>query len=304
MLRALLSLWILVLAATTPAFAADVSPEIVAKIRDAVPDKPCVAPSRPRRLLLFTLTRGFRHESIPVGARAIAILGERTGAFVATHSEDAAMFEPDALSAFDAVCLLNTTGELFLPPDAKTLPEAELLAAREIDQRRKASLKAFVESGHGLIGIHSATDTWYEWDWYGAAIGGYFDGHPWHENVRVAVEASAHPIHVCCAATEFEIADEIYQFRAPYDRAHQTVLLRIDAEKLDLKREGIRRTDRDFAVSWARSQQNGRVYYCSLGHRDEVYWNPVVLRHYLAGIQFALGDLPDAAPPGHVPRKP
>jgi hypothetical protein len=68
------------------------------------------------------------------------------------------------------------------------------------------------------------------------------------------------------------------------------MLLRLDTEKTDMTRPGIKRTDGDFGVAWARPWEKGRVFYCSLGHNHEMYWNPKVLSHYLAGIQWAIGD--------------
>lgn len=281
------------------ALGADLAPEIAKKIQDAAPEKAYAKPQHPRRLLVFTLTRGFRHESIPAGVAAMRALAEKTRAFEVEHSEDPAMFEPSALAQFDAVCLLNTTGELFMTPDFDKLPQEQQAAALQRDALRKEALRDFVEGGKGLAGIHAATDTLYQWEWYGSTIGGYFDGHPWHEQVGVKVEEPSHPVNAACSDGDFTIVDEIYQLKSPYARDKLRVLLSLDCSKTDMKKDGVHRSDGDFAFSWVRMQGRGRVYYCSLGHRDEIYWNPKVLRHYLAGIQFALGDLAaDAAPRG------
>lgn len=281
------------------ALGADLAPEIAKKIQDAAPEKAYAKPQHPRRLLVFTLTRGFRHESIPAGVAAMRALAEKTRAFEVEHSEDPAMFEPSSLAQFDAVCLLNTTGELFLAPDYDKLPPEQQAAALQRDELRKEALRDFVEGGKGLVGIHAATDTLYQWEWFGSAIGGYFDGHPWHEQVGVKVEEPSHPVNAACSDGDFTIVDEIYQIKSPYARDKLRVLLSLDCSKTDMKKDGVHRTDGDFAISWVRMQARGRVYYCSLGHRDEIYWNPKVLRHYLAGIQFALGDLAaDASPRG------
>lgn len=281
------------------ALGADLAPEIVKKIQDAAPEKAYAKPQHPRRLLVFTLTRGFRHESIPAGVAAMRALAEKTRAFEVEHSEDPAMFEPSSLAQFDAVCLLNTTGELFMTPDFDTLPQEQQAAALQRDALRKEALRDFVEGGKGLAGIHAATDTLYQWEWYGSTIGGYFDGHPWHEQVGVKVEEPSHPVNAACRDGDFTIVDEIYQLKSPYARDKLRVLLSLDCSKTDMKKDGVHRADGDFAISWVRMQGRGRVYYCSLGHRDEIYWNPKVLRHYLAGIQFALGDLAaDATPRG------
>ena len=234
---------------------------------------------------------------IPLATQALTILGEKSGAYEVVASEDIAMFEPAALARFDAVCLLNTTGELFLPQYLDKLAPTERAEAEERDADLKKSLLNFVAQGKGLIGIHSATDCFYKWAQYGELIGAYFDGHPWNEEVFIKVDEPAHPLNAPFEGQPLVIADEIYQFRAPYSRENLRVLLSLDTGRTNMSKRGIKRTDGDFAVSWVRDYGKGRVFYCSLGHRDEIFFNPKVLRHYLAGIQFALGDLPAESNP-------
>ncbi|MCH8807681.1 MAG: ThuA domain-containing protein, partial [Planctomycetes bacterium] len=168
--------------------------EVRTRIEAAAPDKPLVQPAQPRRLLVFSGTKGFRHKSIPVGVLALKTLGKQTGAFQVIHSEDIAVFEPQTLRQFDAVCLLNSTGELFMPREMGELQSLERLAALDRDRELKQSFQDFLASGKGLIGIHAATDCFYQWDEYGQTIGAYFDGHPWHEKVAIRVEDPAHPL--------------------------------------------------------------------------------------------------------------
>lgn len=279
--------------------AAGISEADLARITAAVPTRARAKPARQRTVLVFTLTRGFRHGSIPYAAKAFELMGEATGAFRTVVSEDISLFEPKQLARFDAVLLVNTTGELFLPPDYKKLPPSEQEAARERDARLRKSLLDFVCAGKGLAGVHSATDTFYQWPEFGEMMGGYFNGHPWHESVTIALDEPDHPLCAAFAGKDFEITDEIYQFREPYSRTSLRVLLHLDRERTP-ERGG--RPDNDYAVSWIRNYEQGRVYYCSLGHRNEIYWNPLVLRYYLDGIQFVLGDLPvDATPSGVKP---
>lgn len=269
--------------------AADVSTRIGA----ALPEAAFAKPAKARKLLVFTLTRGFRHASIPVGVEALTQLGARTGAFSVTHSEELTAFERDSLARFDAVCMLNTTGEIFTAPDFDKLSDGEKQEAVARQVRLQQNLREFVEGGKGLVGIHSATDTCYQWDWYGRAIGGYFDGHPWNagDDVVIRVEDADHPLTAFLKGKPLEFKEEIYQLRDPYARERQRILMMLDHERTDMKKDGVKRTDNDFAVSWVRMQDKGRVFYCSLGHNEHIYWNPDVLKHYLAGIQFALGDL-------------
>jgi len=272
--------------------AAGVPEEDMQRIAAAVDQVPDLPSPQPRKLLIFTLCKGFVHSSIPHGAAVLSLLGKKTGAYEATVSDDPAVFTREGLAGYDAVCFLNTTGELFDSAESKQ------------------ALLEFVASGKGFVGIHAATDCFYKWPEYGEMIGAYFDGHPWGagSTVTIKVEEPKHPLCAAfaggrptrrSAATElptaqdtFEITDEIYQFRnAPYSRQKLRVLVSLDTTKTDMTVKGIKRQDGDFAVSWIRPYEKGRVFHCSLGHREDIYWNPAVLKHYLAGIRYAMGDL-------------
>ena len=109
----------------------DVKPDVVEKIEKAVPKDSLAKPKKPRKVLVFSKTSGFRHGSIPVGAKSIVMLGQQTGAFEAVHSEDDSMFEPESLKQFDAVIMLNTTGKLFLP---KPMPKDPAKKAKALER--------------------------------------------------------------------------------------------------------------------------------------------------------------------------
>lgn len=266
--------------------------EALAKIKAALPNSATVEPKQPRKLLVFTLCKGFVHRSIPYGAEALRLMGEQTGAYEAVISEDPEMFRPENLEQFDAVCMLNTTGELW------------------DDAALKESLLAFVRGGKGIVGIHAATDCFYNWADFGEMMGGYFNGHPWNANdtVTVKIDDPGHPVNQVFRGMGFEITDEIYQLKDhPYSRSVLRVLLSLDTAKTDMTKKGLSRgVDGDYAVAWVRSYGQGRTFYCSLGHNEMTYWNPKVLQHYLDGIQFALGDLAastlpsDALPEGYA----
>ncbi len=266
-----------------------IKPENIEKIKAALPDKAPAKPKKTRKVLLFSKTNGFRHGSISTGVKSITMLGEKTGAWSAVHSEDDSMFEADKLAQFDAVIMINTTGALFRPRRLPKDPE-ERKKVEEREERLKNNLVNFVKNGGGLAGTHSATDTYKRWTEYNKLMGGAFAGHPWHENVPIKNLQPKNAINAAFNGKGFEVRDEIYQFREdtaqPKDRC---MLLCLDGTKMDLKKG--RRKDGFYPVSWAADYGKGRTFYCSLGHRDEIYWNPVVLRHYLAGFQYALGDL-------------
>ena len=269
-----------------------IAEDTVEKMRQAMPAAARVQPGKPRRLLVFNLCRGFKHGSIPYASRAFEILGETTGAFTATPSDDIAVFEWETLQQFDTVLMNNTTGDLFAPVGLDKLSQEEQEKARLREQRLKESLLRFVREGGGLVGVHAATDSCYKWADYGDLIGAYFSGHPWSEDVTVKLDDPGHPLCPAFKGRSFRVGDEIYQFREPYSRAKLRVLLSLDAKGTNMnKGDKIRRTDGDFAVSWIQTYGQGRVFYCSLGHRNEIFWNPTVMQFYLDGIQFALGDL-------------
>src|SRR5262249_45208265 len=122
------------------------------------------------------------------------------------------------LDYFDAV-MFFTTGEL------------------DLNEEQKNALLSFVrDQGKGFLGTHSATDTFYQWPEYGELIGGYFDGHPWHEKVKIAIEDPAFPA-VSHFPRAYEITDEIYQFKAPYSRDKVRVLMSLDPTALDLTKK-------------------------------------------------------------------
>jgi len=282
---------------------AQVKPEVIEKIEAALPDKAPATPKKPRKVLIFSKTNGFRHGSIATGAKSITMLGEKTGAWTAVHSEDDAMFEPETLKQFDAVIMVNTTGEVFRPRKWSDDPEQKKKEV-EREERLKQSLVDFVKSGKGLAGTHSATDTYKRWKAYNTMMGGAFAGHPWNagDTVQIANLHPQHPLNRAFNGKGIILKDEIYQFRDdtanPDDR---TMLLALDPDWDGIKRG--KRKDGRFPISWASRYGKGRTFYCSLGHRDDIYYNPVILKHYLAGFQYALGDLDAPAEPQKVTSK-
>lgn len=272
--------------------------EELKKISAAVPSKATVTPAQPRKLLVFTLCKGYYHTSIPCGAKAVQIMGEKTGAFQATISDNIAMFEPEALRQFDGICLVSALGEFFLPDNFEKLPPAEQESARQNDTRLKRNLVAYIKGGKGLAGIHGASYAFNRWPEFGELLGGSFDSHPWNSTERIAIKLDdpKHPVAAAFHGCGFEIIDEGYQFKHPYSRTKVRVLMSLDPSRMDMNKKGLR-TDGDFGLSWLKRYGEGRVFYSALGHNSEEFWNPQLLQHYLDGIQFALGDLPAETAP-------
>jgi uncharacterized protein len=261
----------------------NVNEAMVDKVEKALPSAAPAAPKAKHKILIFSKTDGFRHSSIGIGNKAIEMMGDKTGAYTAMSSEDESMFEPEKLKAFDAIFMLNTTGNCLKSKDGDKAKE----------ELYKKSLEEFVLSGKGLMGCHSATDTYHNWKAYNKMMGGTFDGHPWHHKVPIKNLEPSNPLNAAFLGKDFEITDEIYQLKKdtalPSDRLF---LLELDVEKMGKDAaKGNRGAAGPYAVSWASSYGKGRTFYCSLGHREEIYWNPTILQHYLAGLQYVLGDL-------------
>jgi type 1 glutamine amidotransferase len=191
---------------SSTALAPAITPEERARIRAAAPGEATATPAEPRRVLVYNACAGYVHSAIPYGEAALRALGEKTGAFTIEATASPDVFRPERLAKFDAVVLNNTTGTLFADPVLRQ------------------SLLDFVAGGGGLVGIHAATDCFYDWPEFGRLIGGYFDGHPWNEEVTIRNEAPGHPL-TASIGDALTVADEIYQFRAPYSRDNVRVLL-------------------------------------------------------------------------------
>jgi type 1 glutamine amidotransferase len=272
--------------------------EEVRKITHAVPDHASVKPAQPRGLLVFTRCRGYVHASIPYGAKAIELMGERTGAFKATVSDDIAFFEPEKLREFDGVCLMSALGEFFLPDDFDKLTPDLQAAAREKDSRLKANFYAWLRSGKALSAIHGGCYSFHDTPAFAELFGAAFDRHPWnaYEKIAIKLDDPQHPVLAAFGGCGLEIIDEGYQFKDPYSRQRVRVLYSLDPARIDLNKPDLR-SDRDFGLCWVKRHGQGRIFYSALGHNSEEFWHPTLLRHFLDGIQFSLGDLPgDSAP--------
>jgi uncharacterized protein len=234
------------------------------------------APSK-KHILVIGEEHGYRHEAISHAMATIERLGKETGLWDTTLRTDSEIltkakleFNAKNLTNFDAV-IFYTGGDLAM------------------DAQQKADLLSFVhENGKGFIGIHSASITFVNWPEYGEMIGGYFDEHPWGTfDAPIIVEDREFP-GMKQWPESFVLRDEIYQIRN-YSRGRVRVLMRLDASKLDLGNKNVHRTDRDFAVTWAKMYGKGRVYYTTLGHVEENWDKPEFQQMLIGAIQWATG---------------
>jgi type 1 glutamine amidotransferase len=267
--------------------------EHLQKIFNAAPDKPSVEPKKERTVLVFSRSWGYKHKVIPYGKKAFELIGSKSGAYNAVVSDDASLFEPHKLSKFDAVVFNNTNNEIFLPEDFESLSIEQQEKATKYEAQLKKSFVEFLKSGKGLVVLHAGVASFRKWEEFEKIIGARFDNHPWNSGstVTLKVEEPAHPLVKAFKTKNFEVTDEIYQVKAPYSRENLRVLLTIDTTKTDMSVKNIHRTDGDFAMSWIKNYEDGRIFYNALGHERHIFWDTAILQHLLDGIQFVTGDL-------------
>jgi type 1 glutamine amidotransferase len=211
------------------------------------------------RVLVLTATAGFRHIEAIAAARAVlpSIDG---GRYVFEFTEDLSSFSSQRLQNIHVVMFVLTSGELSFTPE------------------QRAALLDFVRGGKGFIGIHSATDTLYEWPEYGLLVGAYFKDHPWTQRANLIPENMTHP--ASGVAGDFALDEEFYTFREnPRDRV--AVLLRLDGRSVG--------ATGDYPLAWAQAFGLGRSYYNALGHFPETWRDPTFHAQLAAAIRWAGG---------------
>lgn len=269
------------------------------------------AATAPKRALVVTTTVGFRHSSIPTAEKILAELGQSSGVFSVDYARvetGAAEFKgadgkpakakinaaiktvlaekmsAEALKSYDVVIFANTTGDLPMPD-----PHAFL---------------DWIKAGHAFIGIHAATDTFPGFQPYTDMIGGHFLRHGPQVEVEAINQDSSCPSCKHLGKT-WTVFDEIYQLK-DFNRTNVHGLLTLD--RLMLNGEDIKNnkaTPGDFPISWRKNYGKGRVFYTSLGHREDI-WDPTwtekngsrkntpeiakqYQQHVLGGIRWTLG---------------
>ena len=242
-----------------------------------------LAPDDPNarfRVLVFSKTTGFRHDSIDEGIAAIQALG-RANEFQVVATEDASVFRDSVLAHYDTVVFLSTTGD-------------------PLNSSQQAAFERYIRAGGGFAGIHAAADTEYDWNWYGHLVGGYFLNHPpGTPTATVDVEdltnrSTAH------LPARWERVDEWYNYRSP-DSADPDVpdgdyspreggvhvLATVDETTYD-EQDG-NTTDDDHPIAWCQPYDGGRSWYTGMGHTAASYSEPDFVEHLLGGIEITAG---------------
>jgi hypothetical protein len=212
------------------------------------------------RALVFSRTTGFRHAFIPAGIAAVQGIGATRG-FAVEATEDAGAFTDDELARFRVVIFLNTTGDV-------------------LDDAQQGALERFVQVGGGFVGVHSATDTEYDWPWYGGLVGAYFDSHPAIQPAALQVVDATHPSTAALPGSITRI-DEWYNFRDPLPPG-VGVLITIDEASYTGGSMGA-----SHPIVWFHMYDGGRAWYTAMGHTVESYTDPVFVEHLAGGILWA-----------------
>lgn len=213
------------------------------------------------RILLFSKTEGFRHGSIPDAIAAIEALGAEYD-FLVDKTEESAFFTDANLAPYDAIVWLMTTGDV--------LNDAE-----------QAAFERYIRAGGGYVGVHSASDTEYDWPWYGDLMGAFFQNHPQIQTATINVEDSDHG-STAHLGTTWVRNDEWYNYRSN-PRSSTNVLLTLDESTYEGGEMG------DHPIAWYHEFDGGRAWYTGGGHTAASYSEPDFVQHLLGGIEYAAG---------------
>jgi uncharacterized protein len=213
------------------------------------------------KVLVFSKTNGYRHESIEAGIEAVKKLGADNN-FSVDATEDSLDINDNKLSGYQAIIFLSTT--------MKVLGEQE-----------EKALQNFIHKGGGFVGIHAATDCEYNFPWYVKMIGASFLSHPKQQVAKLMVVDNTH-LSTKHLPAVWERKDEWYNFKSM--NPDVKVLIKID----ETSYEGGKNGD-NHPMAWFHDFEGGKIFYTELGHTKESYSEPFFLQHILGGIQYSLG---------------
>lgn len=214
-----------------------------------------------QKVLIFSKTNGFRHESISAGITAIKKLGVENH-FLVDATEDSLAINSKNLKKYQAIIFLSASGHV-------------------LGEEQKLALQKFIEKGNGFVGIHSATNCEPDWPWYTEMIGGIFEGHPEPQMAKLIVVDHKHPSTKQLPAI-WERKDEWYNFK--YLNPNVKVLIKIDESSYKGGKHG-----NNHPLAWYHDYDGGRAFYTALGHSPESYSDPLFTQHILGGITYAMG---------------
>ncbi len=213
------------------------------------------------RVLIYSKTKAYRHECIESGGAALQSYFKKYG-MVATMTEDSSMFATDKLKEFDVVMFFQTTGNV-------------------LDSAQEVAFENYIKSGKGFVGVHAASDTEYDWPWYGKLVGAYFSSHP---DIQQHVIEKVDTTHISCKhlPMRWKRMDECYNFKAVPSNVN--VLLTVDETTYHGGTHG------DYhPMSWYHTYDGGKSFYTALGHTVESFRDTMLLEHIRLGVVWASG---------------
>ena len=214
------------------------------------------------RVLLYSETEAYRHANIEVARDRMLRFGKTKG-FVMHASEDDNIIHPDSLTEFDVIVFLNTTGDIF-------------------NEQQQATFINWYRGGKGFVGIHSASDTEYDWPWYHQLVGGYFVNHPpGTSDAEIEVLDSHHP-STKMLPQPWKINEEWYNMRDVLPETSK--LLNLDESTYEGGEMGSQHP-----LCWYREYDGGRTWYTAIGHKPETFDDTTYLEHLFGGIIYAAG---------------
>ncbi len=224
-------------------------------------DKPKEAGTKmPELVLVFTKTDGYRHKSIEKGMEVLREMGRENG-FIPLQTESGEDFNPDNLANYKAVVFLNTTEDV-------------------LNGQQQRAFEGYIKNGGSYMGIHAASDTEFDWPWYGRLVGGYFVDHPAIQQADIRLVDADHPAtaHLPQVWTR---TDEWYNFKELNPQVN--VLLNLEESSYQGGSNG-----ENHPIAWYHEFEGGRAFYTGLGHTEESYDEPAFRKHLLGGLEWCL----------------
>jgi type 1 glutamine amidotransferase len=267
--------------------------EWVQKIEKLAPAKAEIQPAKHHKVLVFSLFTGYDHWVVPHTDAVMKVLAEKTGAFDVEFNNDIYQFEKKNLKKYDAVVLNNNCSEgtrrdllLDVLDKDKSLTNAQrTVKAAELE----ANLIEYVKNGGGLMVIHGAIVMQNNSMPFSEMVGGSFDYHPEQQEITLGLCEPDHPLVKAFGGNSFVHTDEPYLFNMAYTRKNFRPLLYMDTSKLTRKTKEI--DEKIKYVSWIKKFGEGRVFFVSPSHNAQSFEDGRLLKFYLDGVQYVLGDL-------------
>ncbi|SHH34869.1 ThuA domain-containing protein [Wenyingzhuangia marina] len=196
-------------------------------------------------VLVFSKTAGYRHESIETGIEALKKMAEENK-WKITFSEDASIFNNKDLASFNTLLFLNTTGDI-------------------LNEGQQKAMKKFIESGNGFVGVHAATDTEMEWEWYGEMTGAVFKNHPKIQKATVKLNKKEQHVATIHLKDQEVFLDEWYNFHLPVSNKIK-VLATLDESSYTGEQMGV-----SHPIIWYQIFHGARIFYTGMGHTKESF---------------------------------